>query len=334
MYVRQIFFSDHCEVKFSLSEIIAPDELQGNILNFEDLNVGSKYIWNKTLQDEYVTKLSAPETVESFEYVFKDINDGTSNNQMDECVNNFVLVLDGVCKPLLERKVLLNQDNYSKKQYDEGCEMYKELFLEKLNKYRKNKTDANKIELVEARSAYKKSVRTFKYDCLKNKTQYLLQQKHKDAKQYWKLLKESQGITSPKSLTSRHFLEYFKSVNNPNDHFYQADEDILQFNERVLSNENETMFGELDQSITDAEIRRGIKELKTGKSGGPDKIINEFLIHGASTLLPYLNILFNLVFNQGYFPVCWSEGYIVPIHKKGNLNNVENYRGITYLSVL
>ena len=243
-------------------------------------------------------------------------------------------MLDAVCKPLFERKVLLSQVNYSKTQYDEGCEMNKQLFLEKLNKYRKNKTDTNKIELVEARSAYKKSVRNFKYDCLKNKTQYLLQQKHKDAKQYWKLLKESQGITSPKSLTSKHFLEYFKLVNNPNDHFYQADEDILEFNERVLSNENETMFDELDQSITDAEIRRGIKELKTGKSGGPDKIINEFLIHGVSTLLPYLNKLFNLVFNQGHFPVCWSEGYLVPIHKKGSLNNVESYRGITLLSVL
>ena len=44
------------------------------------------------------------------------------------------------------------------------------------------------------------------------------------------------------------------------------------------------MFDELDQSITDAELRRGIKELKTGKSGGPDKIIKDFLIHGASTL--------------------------------------------------
>ena len=215
--------------------------------------------------------------------------------------------------------MLLSQGNYSKTQYDEGCEMNKQLFLEKLNKYRKNKTDANKIELVEARSAYKKSVRNFKYDCLKNKTQYLLQQKHKDAKQYWKLLKESQGITSPKSLTSKHFLEYFKSVNNPNDHFYQADEDILEFNERVLGNENETMFDELDQSITDAEIRRGIKELKTGKSGGPDKIINEFLIHGASTLLPYLNKLFNLVFNQGHFPLKITEELLYSVFSENYL---------------
>ena len=106
MYVRQIFFSGHCEIKFSLREIIAPDELQENILNFADPNVGSKYVWNKTLQGEYVTKLSEPETVESFENVFIDINNGTSNNQIDKCVNNFVSVLDGVCKPLFERKVL------------------------------------------------------------------------------------------------------------------------------------------------------------------------------------------------------------------------------------
>lgn len=206
--------------------------------------------------------------------------------------------------------------------------------MEKLNQYRKKKTEENRVELVKARTKYKKSVRSFKYTCLKNKTQYLLEQKHKDAKQYWKLLKESQGISSPKSLTAKHFMEYFKAVNNPDDPYYQADDDILDFNERFLNSENEAMFAELDQKITIEEINKSIKELKTGKSGGPDKIINEFFIHGTGTLLPYLHILFNLLFDKEYFPHCWSEGHVVPIHKKGSLNNVENYRGITLLSVL
>ena len=99
------------------------------------------------------------------------------------------------------------------------------------------------------------------------------------------------------TLTSKKFLEYFKSVNTPDDPFYQADEDVLEFNERVLGNESKTMFDELDQSITDAEIRIDTMELKW-KSGGLDKIINEFFIHGTSTLFRYLNKLFNLVFNQ------------------------------------
>jgi len=32
---------------------------------------------------------------------------------------------------------------------------------------------------------------------------------------------------------------------------------------------------------------------------------------------------------MGYFPERWSEGYVIPLNKKGSINNVENYRGIT-----
>ena len=51
-------------------------------------------------------------------------------------------------------------------------------------------------------------------------------------------------------------------------------------------------------------------------------------------MVPYSQRLFNLLVDIGHFPDCWSEGYLAPIHKKGSLNNVENYRGITLLSVL
>jgi len=44
--------------------------------------------------------------------------------------------------------------------------------------------------------------------------------------------------------------------------------------------------------------------------------------------------LFNKLFDSGYFPETWSEGYVVPLHKKGDINNTNNYRGITLLSTL
>ena len=74
------------------------------------------------------------------------------------------------------------------------------------------------------------------------------------------------------------------------------------------------MFGELDVAITQNEIVKAIKELKTSRSGGPDRLLNEFFINGSKSLLPYLHTLFNVLFNKGYFPTMWSEGYIVPIH--------------------
>ena len=36
----------------------------------------------------------------------------------------------------------------------------------------------------------------------------------------------------------------------------------------------------------------------------------------------------------GHFPESWSEGYIIPLHKKGSIHCPEKYRGITLLSVL
>ena len=94
------------------------------------------------------------------------------------------------------------------------------------------------------------------------------------------------------------------------------------------------MFEELNLNFSQNEILQSIKQLKTNKSGGPDKLINEFFIHGKHVLVPVLCNLFNKIFECGVFPEEWSEGYIIPLHKKGNLNDAENYRGITLLSAL
>ena len=76
------------------------------------------------------------------------------------------------------------------------------------------------------------------------------------------------------------------------------------------------MFAELDVEITIQEIVKAIEELKMGKSRGPDRILNGFLINGIDVLPKYLHKLFNILLVKRYFPSVWSEGYIVPIHKK------------------
>ena len=59
-----------------------------------------------------------------------------------------------------------------------------------------------------------------------------------------------------------------------------------------------------------------------------------FFIYGENQLAPYLLNLFNKILDIGYFPEKWTEGYIVPVHTKGSLSDVNNFRGITLLSTL
>ena len=50
-------------------------------------------------------------------------------------------------------------------------------------------------------------------------------------------------------------------------------------------------------------------------------------------MLPIYCKLFNLIIKTGIIPEAWSKGTILPIYKnKGDINDPDNYRGITILS--
>ena len=149
------------------------------------------------------------------------------------------------------------------------------------------------------------------------------------------MLKSCAGLpTNKNDIKSDTFRQYFESVNNPSDPFFTPDEDVLHFIHRYEQNEFSVMFDELNLPIDDDSLLTDIIDLKTYKSGGPDMYINEFFINDKQVLSPYLLTPFNKILDIGYFPDAWSEGFIVPLHKKGSINEVNNYRGITLLSTL
>ena len=94
------------------------------------------------------------------------------------------------------------------------------------------------------------------------------------------------------------------------------------------------MFNELNTEISFNELLSAIKQLRKGASGWPDLLLNEFFKKGTDGLVHYLHKLFNKIFQMGYFPEKWPEGFIVPIFKKGDINDVSNYKGITLLSTV
>ena len=94
----------------------------------------------------------------------------------------------------------------------------------------------------------------------------------------------------------------------------------------------EAVYEELDEIISREEILKAINKLKTNKSCSEDLIINEIFIKGKDILLPCLERLFNSIFSSGFFPESWSQSCIVPIFKKGDVNDANNYRGISLVS--
>ena len=90
---------------------------------------------------------------------------------------------------------------------------------------------------------------------------------------------------------------------------------------------------EMNVLFTESEVIKAIKQLKHGKSSGPDLLINDFVIYTCDILASKITALFNVIFMSGHFTKSWTEGVIIPIHKKGNKGAVDNYRGITLLSV-
>ena len=73
--------------------------------------------------------------------------------------------------------------------------------------------------------------------------------------------------------------------------------------------------------------------MKEDKSAGPDGIVSSLFIHCIELLLPIMYKLFNRLFSRGEFPKDWCGSIIVPPRICGDVNDPENYRGISLLDI-
>lgn len=330
--------SDHCCIDFSLlCKDISETAFSREKETFQSVN--KKYIWNEARAGEYIFNLEKEEN--GLKHLSSVLSGVSTPKQIDDNIKNFTNLMEGVCDPLFSKKIISSLDvtnlqcksSSTQSWFDEECRKLRNLFYSTLNKYRSYKSPTNQTNFVKARSNFKKTLRQKRYNFIKEKTSKLIVSKSKNVKEYWKLLKDVSHLKSKSSIDVKMFSEYFQAVNDANDRFYQADEDVLDFNERYMQGEFQVMFDELNTPISMEEIKLGVSQLHNGKSAGPDLFLNEFLKNGTNILITYIHTLFNKIFETGYFPETWVEGHIIPIFKKGDKTVVSNYRGITLLSV-
>ena len=188
------------------------------------------------------------------------------------------------------------------------------------------------LHMVKCRNKYVAHSRRCRKDFDRLQTDKLLKIKCENVKEYWRMLNKSNKVAKKPNITDNQFFYYFKQISLPDDPFYGADADIVAY----VNNTNslEIMYNNLDKPFTVKELESALKRLKQKKAAGLDLLLNEFFIHGKIILIPILTKVYNNIFAYGYFPSTWSDGLILPLHKKGSVDNVEIYRDITLLSTL
>ena len=150
-------------------------------------------------------------------------------------------------------------------------------------------------------------------------------------KQFWSHLKSLRGTEKSDTLNAispkksvEHFSKIFGSKNIEGTNSEPLPNlDFINDNQRVLISQ-----------FTAEEISNGIKKLKNNKASGLDSISNEMIKARAPIILPFLVIFFNKILETKEYPDEWAVGIITPIHKSGEIDDPDNYRGITINSCL
>ena len=159
-------------------------------------------------------------------------------------------------------------------------------------------------------------------------------------REFWREIKRMKGGGSSQcKIELSDFYQHFKHVFSDDSNF--SSEHVEQFmNQNFNTNANHTETEQqydtslLDSPITRDEVQNAISKLKRNKSPGLDLLPPELFIDAADLLADPLCKLFNFIFENNLYPESWTRGIVVPVPKKGDLSDVNNYRGITLTSIL
>ena len=80
------------------------------------------------------------------------------------------------------------------------------------------------------------------------------------------------------------------------------------------------------------EVEEAVRSLKAEKSPGVDNIPSKLLKKGGEATTTVLTAISKKIWETKKWPKEWTQSLVVPLQKKGNLNQCQNYRTISLIS--
>ena len=204
----------------------------------------------------------------------------------------------------------------------------------KCRKYLALKT-FRKINSPDNLKIYKEQKQIFKHTCWKKKNTFRHKNKmdlvnaRKNPRTFWKLLKSNNTNSSNNNnISGAQWVNHFSKLLKGEDNFNYSVEEL---NTNPC---NESSCDILNSEISEQEIKEAISKINVNKAPGPDGIIGNFIVLTKHTVIPILSRLFNRILTTGIIPYQWTESIICPLHKTGDINDPNNYRGISLINVM
>ena len=234
-------------------------------------------------------------------------------------------------KNMILRKKIKHKNKNKTPWYNNECITLKR----KLNQIAKSldKTPTNtplRIHFYTTQKAYKKVLKRKKRQYQEQLTFKMEDLYHKDKNEFWKFLKNMKTNTKDEKLPELDSLiDHFTNL-------YTNEEATSDLTNTIHHPEVEATdkFEILNEVITEKEVKENINKLKNKKSPGFDQLSNEMIKCTNVLGTTLLTKVFNLVLKSGHFPDDWNLGLIRLIHKGNEINDPNNYRGITLNSCL
>ena len=119
-----------------------------------------------------------------------------------------------------------------------------------------------------------------------------------------------------------------------NDHFSSVftredNANIPELEEEMSTDSNPDTIEDL--VFDSAEVLEELSNINANKCGGPDGIPAILLKEGAQSIAPILTRILNYSLEVGSLPRDWTRANVIPILKKGNRHNPNNYRPISLI---
>ncbi|OMJ09816.1 hypothetical protein AYI70_g10711, partial [Smittium culicis] len=139
--------------------------------------------------------------------------------------------------------------------------------------------------------------------------------------------------------------ESFKTILIWNKHFGDLAKDTTGNSRsaakwRELLSGDEDYFPECDESIKWPEITKALNDTPNNKASGVERVPSEIWKmvmpekSPTSDLAKLINIIIKKIYDSGEIPSCMITSIIVPVPKKGDMKDPDNYRGISLVPTI